>query len=89
MSSFRLYSSLRPNVLGSFKRSPLSPSFFTRQSRTFITDANPVVYKPSQAESWKRFGITAVSTHGVPLFPEHLLNSRDTYRLRLPVLSLE
>ena len=60
MSTFRLYSSLRPNALFSLKRSPLSPSSFSRQSRTFITDAKPIVYRPTQAESWKRFGITAV-----------------------------
>ncbi|OJT15948.1 Growth hormone-inducible transmembrane protein [Trametes pubescens] len=77
MSSFRLYSSLRPNVLGSFKRSPLSPSFFTRQSRTFITDANPVVYKPSQAESWKRFGITAATVAGTIVGVNVFLN-RET-----------
>ncbi|EIW64207.1 Bax inhibitor family protein [Trametes versicolor FP-101664 SS1] len=77
MASFRLYSSLRPNVLGSFKRSPLSPSFFTRQSRTFITDANPVVYKPSQAESWKRFGITAATVAGTIVGVNVFLN-RET-----------
>ncbi|KAI0639522.1 Bax inhibitor family protein [Trametes polyzona] len=77
MSSFRLYSSLRPNVLSSLKRSPLSPSFFTKQSRTFITDAKPVVYKPTQAEAWKRFAITAGTVAGTIVGVNAFLN-RET-----------
>ena len=60
VQTFRLYSSLRPNVLSSFKSSPLSRTTFFGQSRTFLTDAKPVVYRPTQEDAWKRFGITAV-----------------------------
>ncbi|KAI0328493.1 Bax inhibitor family protein [Cubamyces sp. BRFM 1775] len=77
MSTFRLYSSLRSNTLFSLKRSPLSPSTFSRQSRTFITDAKPVVYRPSQAESWKRFGITAATVAGTIVGVNAFLN-RET-----------
>ncbi|KAH9858073.1 Bax inhibitor family protein [Lenzites betulinus] len=77
MSSFRLYSSFRPNVLASFKRSPLSPSFFTKQSRTFLTDAQAVVQKPPQAEAWKRFGITAATVAGTIVGVNVFLN-RET-----------
>ncbi|KAJ8495609.1 hypothetical protein ONZ51_g1575 [Trametes cubensis] len=77
MSTFRLYSSLRPNALFSLKRSPLSPSSFSRQSRTFITDAKPIVYRPTQAESWKRFGITAATVAGTIVGVNAFLN-RET-----------
>lgn len=62
--SFRAFSNLRSNVLAALqKRSPtLSSSLFTNPSRTLLTDASSVVTRPSQAEAWKRYGITAVST---------------------------
>ncbi|KAI0375119.1 Bax inhibitor family protein [Pilatotrama ljubarskyi] len=79
ISTFRLYSSLRTssNVLSSLKRSPLSPSNFSRQSRTFLTDAQPVAYKPSQAEAWKRFAITAATVAGTIVGVNVFLN-RET-----------
>ncbi|KAI0361489.1 Bax inhibitor family protein [Trametes cingulata] len=77
MSTFRLYSSLRPNVLSSLKRSPLSPNSLARQSRTFITDAQQVVVRPNQAEAWKRFGITAATVAGTIVGVNMFLN-RET-----------
>ncbi|KAI0669778.1 Bax inhibitor family protein [Trametes maxima] len=76
-STFRLYSTIRPNVLSSFKRSPLWSPAFARRSRTFLTDAQAVVHKPSQAEAWKRFGITAATVAGTIVGVNVFLN-RET-----------
>ncbi|KAI0698406.1 bax inhibitor [Cerioporus squamosus] len=73
----RLYSSLRPNILSSLKPSPLSRSTISGQSRTFLTDAKPVVYRPTQEEGWKRFGITALTVAGTIVGVNALLN-RET-----------
>ncbi|KAI0937254.1 hypothetical protein AcV5_005203 [Taiwanofungus camphoratus] len=64
--SFRAFSNLRSNVLAALqKRSPtLSSSLFTNPSRTLLTDASSVVTRPSQAEAWKRYGITAATVAG-------------------------
>ncbi|KAI8990548.1 Bax inhibitor family protein [Trametes punicea] len=77
LTTYRLYTSLRPNVLSSLRHSPLSSSSFARQSRTFLTDAKPVVYKPSQAEAWRRFGITAATVAGTIIGVNAFLN-RET-----------
>ncbi|TFK94428.1 Bax inhibitor family protein [Polyporus arcularius HHB13444] len=75
--TFRLYSSLRSSTLSSLKSSPLSRSSFFGQSRTFLTDAKPVVYRPTQEEAWKRFGITALTVAGTIVGVNALLN-RET-----------
>ncbi len=69
IQTFRFYSILRSNVLSSSKRP--NPTIFTlpKQSRTFLTDAKPIVYRPAQSEAWKRYAITAVSTDSP--FPLH------------------
>ncbi|KAI0756875.1 Bax inhibitor family protein [Daedaleopsis nitida] len=77
MQTFRFYSSLRPNVLSSLKSSPLSRSGLSGQSRTFITDAKPVVYRPTQGEAWKRYGITALTVAGTIVGVNAFLN-RET-----------
>nr|AFH75402.1 bax inhibitor [Polyporus umbellatus] len=71
----RLYSSLQPG-LSPLKRSPFS-SNFSRQSRTFLTDAKPVVYRPTQSEAWKRYGLTAAAVAGTIVGVNTFLN-RET-----------
>ncbi|KAH9950913.1 Bax inhibitor family protein [Amylocystis lapponica] len=76
--AFRSFSNLRPNVLSVVqKRSPLSPSFFSNPSRTFLTDGSAVVSRPSQSEAWKRYGITAVTVAGTIVAVNAFFN-RDT-----------
>ncbi|TBU49863.1 Bax inhibitor family protein [Dichomitus squalens] len=77
VQSIRFYSVFRPNVLSSLKRSPLSPSPFARQSRNFLTDAKPVVYRPTQSEAWRRYAITGAAVAGTILATNAILN-RET-----------
>ncbi|KAI0801145.1 Bax inhibitor family protein [Fomes fomentarius] len=77
MHTFRFYSSLRPNTLSSLKSSPFLRTRFSGQSRTFLTDAKPVVYRPTQEEAWKRYGITAVAVAGTIVGVNTFLN-RET-----------
>ncbi|KZT02501.1 Bax inhibitor family protein [Laetiporus sulphureus 93-53] len=78
-SSFRSFSSLRPNVFATLQKrsSGLRSPFFSNHSRTLLTDASPVVARPSQSEAWKRYGITAVTVAGTIVAVDLLLN-RET-----------
>jgi len=69
----------KPNVLQSIRRQPtiLSTSLLSRFSRTITTDAEAVVSRPSQAESWRKFGITAATVAGTILVAETFMN-RET-----------
>ncbi|KIM88934.1 hypothetical protein PILCRDRAFT_813932 [Piloderma croceum F 1598] len=76
----RAYSSTsKPNVLQSIRRRPtiLSASLLSKFSRTITTDAEAVVSRPSQAESWKKLGITAATVAGTIFVAEAFLN-RET-----------
>ncbi|KAI1788785.1 Bax inhibitor family protein [Ganoderma leucocontextum] len=75
--TFRFYSILRPNVLSSPKRPTPAASPFSRQSRTFLTDAKPVVYRPAQSEAWRKYAITAATVAGTILATNVFLN-RET-----------
>ena len=47
-------------------RSRVSPSsFWSRCSRTFMTDSSAVTARPTQVEAWKKYAVTAVSSHRV------------------------
>ncbi|KAH9944280.1 Bax inhibitor family protein [Epithele typhae] len=70
----RLFSTLRPNAPSSHKRAPFPSS---RHSRTFLTDAQPVARKPSQTESWVKFGISAATVAGTMVGVNFFLN-RET-----------
>jgi len=63
-SGARAFSSLRSSLLSSTFKRPVSPAFFKQTSRTLLTDAAPVVARPSREEAWKRYGITAVTIAG-------------------------
>lgn len=48
-------------------RSRVSPaSFWSKCSRTFMTDSATVTTRPTQAEAWKRYAVTAVSPKSIP-----------------------
>ena len=47
-------------------RSRVSPSFWSKFSRTFMTDSAAVATRPTQAEAWKRYAVTAVSPESDP-----------------------
>lgn len=47
-------------------RSRASPSsFWSKCSRTFMTDSSAVTTRPTQAEAWKKYAVTAVRLHDV------------------------
>ncbi|TFK56754.1 Bax inhibitor family protein [Heliocybe sulcata] len=74
----RSFSSVRPNVLQALSRrtNAFAPSL--RQTcRTFITDSSPVVARPAQQDSWKRFAISAGAIAGTVVIVQGFLN-RDT-----------
>ncbi|OCH96412.1 Bax inhibitor family protein [Obba rivulosa] len=83
-SGIRAFSSLRQTLLSStFKRS-FSPTFFKQTSRTLLTDASPVVARPPPEETWKRFGITAITIAGTVVAVNALFN-RETRDALSPV----
>jgi len=48
-------------------RSRASPSsFWSKCSRTFMTDSSAVTVRPTQAEAWKKYAVTAVGLHRAP-----------------------
>ena len=53
--------STKPNVLQGVRRQPtvLSSSLLSKFSRSITNDAQVIVGRPSQAEAWKKFAITA------------------------------
>lgn len=53
------------NVASRRSRVP-PPSFWSRCSRTFMTDSSAVTVRPTQAEAWKKYAVTAVSLRSVP-----------------------
>ncbi|KAI0735049.1 Bax inhibitor family protein [Earliella scabrosa] len=77
MHAFRFYSSLRPNTLNTVKTTLFTRPGFSSQSRTFLTDAKPVVYRPTQQEAWMRYGITAAAVAGTIVGVNAFLN-RET-----------
>jgi len=52
------------NAASSRSRVPPS-SFWSRCSRTFMTDSSAVTVRPTQAEAWKKYAVTAVSLRSV------------------------
>ena len=49
-------------------RSRASPSsFWSKCSRTFMTDSSAVTARPTQAEAWKKYAVTAVRHHRIQL----------------------
>ncbi|KAH8099278.1 Bax inhibitor family protein [Cristinia sonorae] len=61
--STRNFSSIRPNVFNSPTRSPLA-AFVAKNARTIFTDSSAVVVRPTQAEAWKKFAISAATVAG-------------------------
>lgn len=64
-TSLRTFSSLRPSLLKTTQKSSQSFLAAFKSSRTFMSDSSPVISRPDQGASWKRFAITAVRS---PLF---------------------
>jgi hypothetical protein len=56
----RNFSSLRSTFNSVPKRPTSSSNFWSRCSRTFMTDSAAVVARPTQQEAWRKYGITAV-----------------------------
>jgi len=76
--SLRAFSNVRPNVLQSLpKRSAFCSPSTVLTTRSFMTDTSAVVSRPNQQETWKRFGITAVTVAGAVFLVDAFLN-RET-----------
>jgi len=75
----RNLSFLRSNVFTNAPRKPaaFSPGMWPKSSRTFMTDANAIVARPTQQEAWKRYGVTALTVAGTVVVVNAFLN-RDT-----------
>jgi hypothetical protein len=43
----------------------LPSSFWSKCSRTFMTDSSAVIARPTQAEAWKKYAVTAVGFHHI------------------------
>ncbi|OBZ68596.1 Growth hormone-inducible transmembrane protein [Grifola frondosa] len=78
VNSIRTFSNLRPSVLKTLKsRSPTLSALFFRPSRTLLTDSTAVVTRPTQAQAWMRYGITAATVAGTVVAVNVFLN-RET-----------
>lgn len=63
-TSLRTFSSLRPSLLKTTQKSSQSFLAAFKSSRTFMSDSSPVISRPDQGASWKRFAITAGAVAG-------------------------
>ena len=71
-------------------RSRVSPSsFWSKCSRAFMTDSSAVTVRPTQAEAWKKYAVTAVSLAlRSCMIREMFIEPLFLFRLPLPELSL-
>jgi len=78
-SSRAFSNSAKPNVWQTIRKRPtiVSPSLLSKFSRTVVTDAESIITRPSSAQAWKKFGITAATVAGTIIVAEAFLN-RDT-----------